>query len=210
MAALALFDVLQDFGKRAPNAAPSFAAPQPRPDARQKSSPPQPSQQELIQIEVAKAQAVMEASLGVAHEAELEVLRREHADEIALMLRRFGDNAGATIAARIDELESRIGELASAAAARILGSVLSDDLTRRSIESLARSVREAAADREAVRIRVHGPQSMFEALRDSLGERAAHLDYTETAGFDLTVSVDGALFETRLSEWSSDLSEALS
>src|SRR5690606_34237130 len=140
--------------------------------------PPQPSQQELIQAEVAKARAVLEASLGVAHEAELEMLRREHAEEIELARQRFGDDAGATIAARIGELESRIGELAAAAAARILGSMLSDDLTRRSIESLTRSIREAAADREAVRIRVHGPQSMFEALRDSLGERAAHLDYT--------------------------------
>ena len=208
MAAVALFDVLQDFGKRSPAAA-SLGVAQQRSEALADSAP-QIDHQEIVLAEVAKAQSALEESLGLAHQAELEILRQEHAGEIELMLRRFGENAGATIAVRIDELETRIGAAASAAAARILGSFLSDDLCRRSIDSLARSVREAAADREAVRIRVHGPQSLFEALRDQLGERAAYLDFTEAAGFDLTVSVDGDLFETRLSEWSAELSEALS
>lgn len=65
-------------------------------------------------------------------------------------------------------------------------------------------------DREAVRIQVRGPQSLFEPLRTALGERAGNLQFIETPGFDLTVSIDGNLFETRLSEWSSALSGALS
>ena len=208
MAAIALFDVLQDFGKRSPSAG-SFGVTQPRLDARPDSAP-QPGHEEIVRAEVAKAEAALEERLGLAHRAELEMLRQAQAEEIELMRRRFGENAGEIIAARIDEMESRIGALAAAAAARILGSLLSADLRQRSIDSLARSIREAAGDRESVRIKVHGPQSLFEALRDAVGDRAGHLDYTEAAGFDLTVSVDGALFETRLSEWSADLSEALS
>jgi hypothetical protein len=208
MAAIALFDVLPDFGKRSPPAG-SFDGAKPRPDARPESDP-RPDHQEMARAEVARAEAALEERLGHAHRAELEMLRLEHAEEIELMRRRFGENAGETIAARIDEMESRIGALASAAAARILGSLLSEDLRRRSIDSLAHSIREAVGDREAVRIKVHGPQTLFAALRDAVGARAGHLDYTETAGFDLTVSVDGALFETRLSEWSAGLSEALS
>ena len=140
----------------------------------------------------------------------LEAQSQEHAAEIEVMLRRFGENAGAMIAMRIDEMETRIGDLATATAARILGTVLSEELQKRSVESLARSIRTALSDTEAIRIKVQGPQSLFETLREALADRAASLDYTETPGFDLTVSVDGTLFETRLSEWSAALSEVLS
>ena len=59
------------------------------------------------------------------------------------LLQRFGDSAGQTIAAKIDEMENRIGEQAAAAAARILSVFLSDELQKRSIESLAQSIRAA-------------------------------------------------------------------
>ena len=62
----------------------------------------------------------------------------------------------------------------------------------------------------AVRIGVRGPLSLFETLQAALGSRAANLDFVEAPGFDLTVTIDEAVFETRMAEWSATLSEALS
>lgn len=203
---LALFDALPDFGK---SAQPAFDAPQQRPEPVLDVAP-KPDIAGIVRAEVAKAEAALEQRLTLEHSAVLEAQSQEHAAEIEVMLRRFGENAGAMIAMRIEEMETRIGDLATATAARILGTVLSEELQKRSVESLARSIRAALSDTEAVRIKVQGPQSLFETLREALADRAASLDYTETPGFDLTVSVDGTLFETRLSEWSAALSEVLS
>jgi len=61
-----------------------------------------------------------------------------------------------------------------------------------------------------VRIGVRGPLSLFEPLSAALGSRAANLDFTEASGFDLTVTIDETVFETRIAEWSASLSEVLS
>ena len=207
MAGLALFDVLKDFGTRPQSAAGAYAAQQPRPEIN--SAPAQPDIAQIVRAEVEKAEAELGQRLALAHDAALEALRQEHAAEIEVMLRRFGENAGETIAARIDEMESRIGEQVAASAARILGVFLSDELQKRSMESLAQSIRAAATDREAVRIEVRGPQSLFETLSTALGDHAGEFSYVEAPGFDLSVTIDGNLFETRLSEWSAALADIL-
>ncbi|BAB49939.1 mlr2930 [Mesorhizobium japonicum MAFF 303099] len=111
---------------------------------------------------------------------------------------------------RIDAMETRVTDLVAATVARIIGGVVSDDLQKRSLEALAGAVREAVGDGEAVRIAVRGPLSLFETLKASLGPRAANLDFIEAPGFDLTVTIDEAVFETRIAEWSATLSEVLS
>jgi hypothetical protein len=47
-------------------------------------------------------------------------------------------------------------------------------------------------------------------LQQALGDRAGSFDFVEAPGLDLTVSIDGNLFETRLSEWSGAVQEILS
>ncbi len=202
MAGHALFDMLQDFG---PRPYPATGAP-----GAQRQPEPSVSQAEIIHAEIARAEAALEQRLMLVHQAELEAERKTHADEVDAMQRRFGEMAGQTIAARLDDMQDRIGGLAAAAAARILGSILSDELQKRSIESLVQSIQGAVSDYEAVRIGVRGPQSLCETLSAALGDRAAGVDFTEVPGFDLTVTIDGNLFETRLSEWSVALSEILS
>jgi hypothetical protein len=210
MTAPALFDVLKDFGTRPEAAADSFSAVGSFP-ARERVEPPapQPNVEEIVRAEVAKAEAALEERLSLAHAAEIETLRQGHAVEIDAMLRTIGETAGETIARRLGEMEERIGQQAATAAARILGSVLSEELQKRSLESLARSIRAAVEERESYRIDIRGPQSLYEALRGALGEQAGSFGYVEAPGFDLSVTIDGNIFETRLSEWSAILSEIL-
>ncbi len=204
MTSLALSDALKDFGTRPQPAAigvsASFAEP---------LAPPPPSVEEIVRTEVAKAEAAVEERLSLVHAAELEALRQQHAADVGEIFRAIGETAGETIALRLRELEERVGHQAANAAARILGSFLSDELQKRSMQSLAESIRAGVAERETFRIDIRGPQSLYEALIAALGDEAGHFGYVEAPGFDLSVSIDGNLFETRLSEWSAVLSEIL-
>jgi len=208
MASAALFDLLPDFGARTQRAgqSPHAAVAEPTPD----TPAPQADIGALIAEAVIDAEAALEARLAIAHEAALEAERRASADEARAFLEGFGGDLGAAVAARIDAMEAKVSDLVGATVARIIGGIVSDDLQKRSLEALAGTIREAVGDSEAVRIAVRGPLSLFETLKARLGPRAANLDFVEAPGFDLTVAIDETVFETRMAEWSSALSEALS
>lgn len=209
MPALALSDVLQDFGSRDPGRRASLIEPEPAPLVEIEPEPAPVDVNSVIAAEIAKAEAQLTDRLSQIYENTLQAERDQHAAEIGALEARLGGEAAALIAARLADMERRVTELTAAATARILAGVLSDHVQKRSVDSLALAIREATSDREAVRIKVRGPQSLYEPLVAGLGTRATSLDYSETSGFDLTVEIDGSLFETRLSEWSSALSEVL-
>ncbi len=212
MSALALFELLQDFGKSPVRAAEPGRTPEPpRKAASPVFSPSNaaPDYSDMISAEVARAEAALTERLTAEHAIEMEAERLRHATEMEEVLHRFGQEAGATIAAGIAEMEARVTELTTTATARIVGGILSEDIQKRSLEALALSIKTATADPEAVRIRVSGPQSLFEALRAAMPEREHNFDYVEAPGFDLTVTIDGDIFETRIAEWSTAISEIL-
>ncbi|TIV92395.1 MAG: hypothetical protein E5V85_28820 [Mesorhizobium sp.] len=206
MASGALFDLLPDFGSRAPRAGQAPAAP----DIERKPDPPPADIGALIAEAVADAEAALEARLTAAHAAALEAERQANDDAAKAFLESFGGDLGAAVKTRIDALEARVAELTGVTIARIIGGIVSDDLQKRSLDALARTINAAIADSEAVRIGVRGPLSLFEPLKAALGDRAANLDFTEAPGFDLTVTIDETVFETRIAEWSASLSEVLS
>ena len=208
MASVALFDLLPDFGTRAQRG----AQPQATSEAERKPEAPAPQADigTLIAEAVAEAEAALEARLAVDHQATLDAERQANAEEAKAFLDSFGGDLGAAVAARIEAMEARLTGLVGATVGRIIGGIVTDDLQKRSIEALARTIGEAVADSEAVRISVRGPLSLFETLKTSLGPRAAQLDFVESPGFDLTVAIDETVFETRIAEWSASLSEILS
>ncbi|MBS3650340.1 hypothetical protein KEU06_17125 [Pseudaminobacter sp. 19-2017] len=207
MAALRLIDALPDFGAPSPSEGVHDAAPGPAvPNAL---APSGPSTDELIRAAVERAEQEVAMRLSVEHEATLLAERQRHEAEIAQMQATLGEQAGVTISARLDELGREASQHASAAVARILSGVLSENLLERSVEALGRSVAAAIQDSEAIRVEVRAPQFLFEALSKALAGRAANLHHIESEGFDLSVSLDGTVMETRLSEWSATLSRIL-
>ncbi|MBZ9660235.1 hypothetical protein LB523_14365 [Mesorhizobium sp. ESP-6-4] len=208
MASAALFDLLPDFGSRTPRA---NQAPTAR-DAEHLPAAPEPQADigALIAEAVADAEAALEARLALAHQAALDAERQASDQAAQTFLESFGGDLGAAVATRIEAMEQRVAELAGATVARIVGGLLSDNLQERSLAALSRAISAAVADSEAVRIAVRGPLSLFEPLQAALGSRAANLDFSEAPGFDLTVTIDETVFETRIAEWSASLSEVLS
>jgi hypothetical protein len=106
-------------------------------------------------------------------------------------------------------MEVRLAESTGMVASRILGAVVSEDLRDRAIARLAGLIREALRDGEAVRIRVHGNLPLFEALKQQLPGHAGQFDFMESPDFDLSVTIDESIYETRLAEWSAALAEIL-
>lgn len=207
MRSLALFDALQDFSQRSQPGQKrpvEVAAAAPAP-VLQKA----PDIEAIVAERVAAAEAVLRERLGGEHTAALVAFAEEHEARLAALHADYGQRIGGAVASAIAEAESRITGFAVASLARTVGSLLSDDIQKRSIAGLARAIRDSMSDRDAVRIRVSGPASLFEALRGALGTHAEKLDFTEAGGFDLVISIDGNPIETRLSEWSAGLSEIL-
>lgn len=206
----ALADLLPDFASLTPRAV------SPAPEMqRQGSDPTVPGPapvrvDDLVAAAVAKAEAEITERLSAVYEATLQAERENHAEELERVRNEFGTEAGQIVSSRLAEIETEIGALTSSLAARILGSVLTEDLRKRSLAVLTKAISEAMRDNDAVRIQVRGPQSLFEPLAQAMGDRSASVSYIEAPGFDLTVSIDGHLFESRLAEWSEALEGALS
>ncbi len=205
MSATALLQLLPDFGSIKERSSPT-----PVDAPRQTASAPQTDIGQLIAEAVAEAEAALEARLTEAHQNELAEVRQANANEAKAFLETLGTDVGAAIASRMDAMQAQVIELVSTAAARAIGAVLSKHLQERSLAVLADTITSAMADPEAVRIRVQGPISLFETLSGSLGDRAADLEFIEAPGFDLTVTINDVVVETRMSEWSTALSEILS
>jgi hypothetical protein len=165
---------------------------------------------ERIAAAVAQAEAALAERLNAEHAEERAAQEARHALELQQLQTELGEQAGRAIADGFAELESNVVARTSSVVARILAVSLTEDVKRGAIEELRRSIVAAIGDREAVRIRVRGPVSLFEALKLGLERFAEQVEFSEAAGFDLSVSVDNTLFETRMAEWSSALSEVLS
>ena len=204
MRSATLSDFLPDFGPR-PAEPAGMAEP---------SAPPRPAvepvdTERLVAEAAARAEAALEARLVEEHSRQMDAERARHAGEIDRIMADLGAEAGARIAARLDEAQTRVTALVGDVVARILGTMLSEAMQKRSLEALAATITAAMSDAEALRIGIRGPLSLFEPVEQALGSRAAQVDFTDADGFDLTVSLGDTVIETRIAEWSSALAEVM-
>lgn len=209
MAAQALADLLTDFGNR-PHRSPPKAVEQRAPKLEPISEPqPIVDVSAMVAEEVAKAEAAVTERLSAIYEATLEAERKSHAAERDELRRNLGTEAAALIASQFAKAEEELVALTTTAAARILSGILTEQMQQNAIAALSAKIREAIRERDAVRIRVQGPQLLYEALSASLGELANNVEFTERASFDLSVNIDSSIYETRFAEWSAELAGVL-
>jgi uncharacterized protein YunC (DUF1805 family) len=158
---------------------------------------------------IAEAEAALAERLAAEYGASVAEMESRHATELASIQTELGKQAAAIVNKRLDAMCGQISASTAAIAARVLGTMVTDDLSRRSIEALSATIGAALEDREAVRIRVRGAPALCEALRESIGARADQVDFAPGDGFDLTVTIDESILETRLGEWAHALTEVL-
>lgn len=209
MRAAALADALEDFAPRRRVA--SFVMPFAVADAPEETSlllvdasdPPSPSHAE------AEALEALAERLRHEHDAELAAERERHAAELAALNERIGELVGTTLVAEMETARDSVVSLVTSVVARILAPVLSSDVQGRSLIALAEVVRDAIDDAESTRVRISGSLAMYEALCRAVPDKVDRFDFTESASVDLSVRIDSRLFETRISEWSASLEEAM-
>ncbi|MFC5585283.1 hypothetical protein ACFPOD_09175 [Nitratireductor kimnyeongensis] len=211
---LSLFDALPDFGTPIPPVSPPKAESKRFNSLSERLEPPAkdavpPLQTQLDEM-ITAAEAALAEKLAQEHAVALQQERERHAEELEALRNQLGDTVGQAINNRFAALEDDLVTLTSQATTRILGGVLTEDLQKRSIVELERVIRNAIDDRETLRIRVSGSPALWESLKAGLGEKARHVDFAEAPGFDLSISVDEELFETRLTEWSETLAGLIS
>jgi hypothetical protein len=199
-----LIDLLTDFGSRA-RPEPARMPLKVDAPALVSEQPPEIDVEAIVTARVAKAEHAVTERLTALYEATLQAERDNHAAEREELRRNLGSEAVALIEAQLTAMQEQLTTLTTTAAARILGSLLTDEMQKRAIGALSARIDEAIRDRDTVRVRVQGPQSLCEALEAALGERAAGIEFVERASFDLTVTIDSSIYETRLAAWSSEL-----
>ena len=208
--AIALIDVLPDFGSVAPLQSGSGPWADLGPAAPERRAPaPGHDLQTMVSTEVAAAEAALAERLSQEHALALAQEQARHAEALAAAQNELAEQAGQIIQQRFVEMEQQVTALTSEATARILSVVLTQDLQERSIGELERVICKALDDRETVRIRVSGAPALWEALKAGLGDKASHIDFAEAPGLDISLSLDEKLFETRLTEWSDTLAELI-
>lgn len=214
MATPALADVLEDFGCRrskTPEVLPfTFGDVPEAPEIAPEPLATGPDLDELIRIEVEKAEHVLSERLVAESEAALADERQRHAAALEALERRFGELLGSALASEMATMQSTVTALVTGVTARILGPVLTADMHARSIAQLAETVKTALEEAEGTRVRISGSPALFEAFQHAAGDKAAHFEFAESSSPDLTVRIDDRLFETRISEWSAIMEETLS
>lgn len=209
--ALAIADFLPDFAPP-PRPAPAAVILPLRNEPPTPAPHPQPAPVDVDAI-VADAVERAEADLGRRLEALYEERaaedRARHEEEMAALRATLSVELAGKTAAALSSLESKAIEEATSVCARILSQIVDEDVRSRAVAALAGSVRGAVGDADTIRIRVSGPQSLFMPFAAAMGDHARHLEFTESESYDLTVSLDETLFETRLAEWSSALTGAV-
>jgi hypothetical protein len=207
--ALAIADFLPDFSPPSRPAPAAVILPmRSEPPAPQ----PQPAQVDVDAIvadAVAKAEADLGRRLETLYEERAAEDKARHEEEMAALRVALSVELAAKAAAALSTLEDKVIRETTSVCARILSQVVDADVCSRAVAALAVSIRGAIGDAEAIRIRVSGPQSLFMPFAAAMGDHARHLEFIETESYDLTVSLDETLFETRLAEWSSALTGAV-
>lgn len=217
MSALSLADALKDFGASPACSAEPFSVaathfpmePAGFPDFPAMAQPEPVDVDAIVAEAVARAEEALSERLAAEHAEALRAEQQRHADEMAELQQRFAEAATGKIASGFAEMEERLAASTSTVTARILGTMLSDDLRDRSIDRLVALIGEALSDGEAVRVRIHGSLPLFETLKRKMPGRASQFDFMESPDFDLSVIIDDSIYETRLAEWSAALAETL-
>lgn len=149
------------------------------------------------------------AELSERHAAEMAALAESHAQAVAALSGRYETELAAMIAGRVAAMTEEVSRSVSDAVAQVLLPFLGELVARRAAEDLAVLLKGAIEEGDAGRIRLRGPETAFRRLAGLMGEKAALLDFEESAGMDLTAEIGTAVLMTRLSAFAAGLEKVM-
>jgi hypothetical protein len=155
-----------------------------------------------IAREEGRAEAAAEFDLALARErGEIEA---RIASEREAWLAEEGRRMSGAIDTAFGELETRIAD----SVARILEPFLEAALRQKVVAKLAETLSALIADGVPL-LKVNGPQSLLDALKEKLGTGRGAIEYVPAEGADIRATADQTLVETRLKAWIDRFQQAL-
>ena len=176
----------------------------------QQSFDPRAEEELALKLEAANAAAREEGQAAAAAEFDLALAEErarfeEHlAGAREAWLAEEGQRLGAAAETALAELERRLAD----SVARILEPFLETLLREQVVAELARTLSALTAEGEPL-LRVSGPASLVEALKEKLGASRGAVEYLPAQSGDISVTVDQTVVETRLEAWIDRFRQAL-
>lgn len=176
-----------------------FAAPEPEPvdiDAERRTA-------------YAEGYEVAERDLRQTFEAERHALVEEHARAMDAMRQKFEAETARALADGLHRAAGQIAIAVSEQAAAAVAPFLSEQVVASAVGDLAEQLSAAILSGEVGAISVSGPTTLFEMLKEALGDDAHVLHHIEANDLDLTVDIGGTALVTRISAWTASLKKVL-
>ncbi len=168
-----------------------------------------------INIENVRAEARAEGEAGARaeltrkFEAEHLAIETLHAAELQALREELEATAAKTIPDAIAARSVELAELIASDVEAVLTPLINEAIRKRILSGLADEIVKILALENAAQIRVSGPETLVDTLRDLIGVDADRLSIQTNDAFDIEIQVDRTQFASRLTDWSKALAEVL-
>jgi hypothetical protein len=209
---------LKDFGADQPAPAPasSPAMMMPTMSFDEPMAFAEPVEVPMIDIEAERREAYAEgheaatASLTELHQAELETVRTVHQAEMDELRANFEAEAVERIAIGLEQIAAAVGLSVSNEAAKALSPLITQALSDKAVDELAKMIKAAFLDGAIGPVTVSGRRVMFDRLASRVDPDGTLLTFTEGTDIDLSVTIGDSVLVTRMSGWADGLKDILS
>jgi hypothetical protein len=119
--------------------------------------------------------------------------------------------AGATAEALATQLAAGLATIEQAVATHVAGALahfLEGAVRQRALDELAETMTALLASREAVHVRVAGPDALLGHLRPKLAGRGEAIEYVTDPRPEVTVTIDDTIMQTRIAAWGERIAAA--
>ena len=161
-------------------------------------------------LEEVTAQARQEGRAEAEAQFELELARERAEAEARLAAEREawlaeeGGRLGTAMPAAFTELEARIADSVARILAPFLGTAMRQKMLAELVETLT-----SLLDGDAGLLKVTGPSSLLDALKQRLGPQRGSIEYLPAEGADIVAVAEHTVIETRLQSWIDRFQEAI-
>lgn len=157
----------------------------------------------------AAGRAEADAELEARHDAAIGEIQARHAEELEALRTRCDTEIASMIAARFAAMEAQLGVAVGDQVARVLAPVMDEVLTEKSVRDLADMLSAGLRSGEAGTVIVKGPATLFEKLKQHLGDDSTVFQHQETGDVDLSVEYGNAILVTRMAAWADAVRKVL-
>ncbi|MFI5013861.1 MAG: hypothetical protein ACHQAY_16095 [Hyphomicrobiales bacterium] len=144
--------------------------------------------------EEGRGEAAAESALELCKEREL--LEARLASERESWLAEEGNRMGSAVRAAFEGLEKSVAD----SVARILKPFLATALREQVLAQLSETL-SALQTAEGPLLKVSGPETLLNALREKLGQSPTTIEYAPSSSVDISVVADQTVIESRLQAW---------